>query len=246
MNSCKMDIQFKSRQILIALLFCVFSGTGIHAQEPTGQKQTMLYWAEQLANHVNQGNTDYRHKDESVSWEPYQSYADCSGFINALIKKTFAQPDILKEWFGKSRPLAVQYYDAISNGHHFSTITSIDQILPGDLIVLKYSDKAEHDDNTGHCLLVEELPIQTRPVDILEPGSLQYAVRVIDSSRSPHGKNDTRHAPDGNSYAGLGKGTFRLYTDKGGKITGYSWSLGKPLPGFDPYTNAIIVGRMAP
>jgi len=241
-----MTIQIITRRLLTSSLFFIFSATGIHAQEPAGQKQTMLYWAEQLADHINRDNTDYRHKDESVSWDPYQSYADCSGFINALLKKTFEQPDILKEWFGKSRPLAAQYFDAITNGHHFSIISSIAQIRPGDLIVLKYTDKSEHDDNTGHCLLVEELPVSIRPVDILEPGTLQYAIRVIDSSRSPHGKDDTRHAPGGNSYAGLGKGIFRLYADRDGKITGYSWSQGKPLPGFDPFANAIIVGRMIP
>jgi hypothetical protein len=128
--------------------------------------------------------------------------------------------------------------------NHFTHIDRIRDIQPGDLLVIKYADESEHDDNTGHCMLVDEKPYQIDPVNILEPGYQQYAIRVIDSSKSPHGKEDTRYSAGGNSYAGLGEGVFRLYADKDGKVTGYSWSLGRPLPGFDPFSNSIVVGRI--
>jgi hypothetical protein len=64
-----------------------------------------------------------------------------------------------------------------------------------------------------------------------------------DCSKSPHGKSDSRYAADGSEYSGLGKGLFRLYTDKKGKIVAYSWSTGNPKPGFDPYENPVVVGR---
>jgi len=175
---------------------------------------------------------------------PYESYADCSGFINALVKKTYDSALQFKSWLGKSRPLAVQYYQAIMSENHFTHINNISDIQAGDLIVIKYADESDHDDNTGHCMLVEKKPFRIDPVAIQEPGSVQYAVRVIDSSKSPHGKEDSRYSPDGNPYAGLGEGTFRLYTDGKGKVTGYSWSLVKPFPGFDPFANAIAVGRL--
>jgi hypothetical protein len=229
--------------IFAGIVWFAFAG-GIQ----TAPRNMLLYNAQELVHHINHDNTDYRHKDEQVNWGdhnmPWQSYADCSGFINALIKKTYDSTLSFKSWLGKSRPLAIQYYQAVTSENHFIHIERISDIQPGDLLVIKYADESDHDDNTGHCMLVEEKPYSIEPVSMLKQGYLQYGIRVIDSSKSPHGKEDSRHSADGNPYAGLGEGVFRLYADAQGKVTGYSWSLGKPLPGFDPFDNSIVVGRM--
>lgn len=240
-------IHFIIMRFTIVIIFSLFAFvSGIAWYSTPGNE--WLHNAHELLEHIKQDNTAYRHKDEQVSWgennTPFQSYADCSGFINALVEKTFGTTLLLKPWLGKSRPLAIQYYQAVIAENHFTHIDRIRDIQPGDLLVIKYADESEHDDNTGHCMLVDEKPYQIDPVNILEPGYQQYAIRVIDSSKSPHGKEDTRYSAGGNSYAGLGEGVFRLYADKDGKVTGYSWSLGRPLPGFDPFSNSIVVGRI--
>ena len=230
------------------IIFCGLFVLAFTEAVKTVPTNKMLDNAEDLLRHINRDNTDYRHKEELVTWGdrdlPYQSYADCSGFVNALIKKTYDSALPFKSWLGKSRPLAIQYYQAVITENHFTRINNIGDIQPGDLVVLKYADESEHEDNTGHCMLVEKKPVGIDPVSKLEPGSLQYAIGVIDSSKSPHGKEDSRYSPDGNPYAGLGRGTFRLYTDGKGNITGYSWSPGKPLAGFDPFANPVVVGRI--
>jgi hypothetical protein len=175
----------------------------------------------------------------------YESFADCSGFINALIKQTYGCDEkYFKSWMGKTRPLAYHYYDAIAAENQFTIIRNINDIQPGDLTAIKYNDRPEHDDNTGHLLLVAKRPQHRNATALVEPGMDQYEITVIDASKSPHGKSDSRHTPDGTAYAGLGKGLFRLYAGEKGVITGYSWSVERPKIDFDPFSNPVIVGRI--
>jgi hypothetical protein len=237
-------------------LLLIFFVTGFHKSQqysqPVPQKQTTLYWAELLVKHMTSQNTDYRHKEIAVVWadnngaDSWQCFADCSGFINALLKQTYGWDDAyFKKWLGKNRPLAYHYFDAIVAENNFKQIHNINDIQPGDLIALKYSDRSEHEDNTGHCMLVAKTPQRCTPGPVIEPSAEQYEVTVIDCSKSPHGKTDTRFLNDGTEYAGLGKGIFRLYADRKGSITAYSWSRGRPKPDFDPYANAVVVGRLS-
>jgi hypothetical protein len=138
---------------------------------------------------------------------------------------------------------AYHYYIAITTGRHFQQIKNVNGILPGDIIALQYADRSEHDDNTGHVMLITSVPRSRRPSKIIEPGTLQYEVEVIDCSKSPHGKSDSRFMPDGGEYSGLGRGLFRLYTDEQGNIVAYSWSTGNPKPDFNPFENSVAVGR---
>ncbi|HZX59818.1 MAG TPA: hypothetical protein VFE54_13870 [Mucilaginibacter sp.] len=233
--------------IIAATIACVLANHGL-AQRPATQSNSLLYWAQKLQQNVNPQNTAYQHKDNMVSWgddgNPLHCYTDCSGFVNALMAKTFnwKESDFKAEW-GHKRMFAYHYYDAIVSGNHFRQIKSIRDILPGDLIALQYADRSEHEDNTGHVMLIVSSPRSHRPSKLIEPNTLQYEVEVIDCSKSPHGKNDTRFNPDGTEYSGLGKGTFRLYTGGQGNITGYSWSIGNPKAGFDPFENPIAIGR---
>ncbi len=118
-----------------------------------------------------------------------------------------------------------------------------EDIQAGDLLIIKYADSSDHEDNTGHCMLVAKAPVHHAASALNEPGTVQYEVVVYDSSKSPHGKNDTRYSTGGVEYEGLGRGSFRLYASKEGIIKGYSWSLLKPKPGFDPFANPVIAGR---
>lgn len=221
---------------------------GAACQDSIGE---MLSRAMELQQHVNPGNTAYRHKTDDVAWGDnngdYHCYTDCSGFINALINKTCHwDENEFRKVFGRKRMLAYNYFDAITGANHFLPISHINEVRPGDLIALQYADRSEHEDNTGHCMLITTFPKQRNATTIVVPGTRQFEVEVIDCSRSPHGKRDTRVLTSGEEYTGLGKGLFRLYTDLEGKIVAYSWSVRAPKAGFNPYENAVVVGRFIP
>jgi len=237
---------------LAAVITYLVNGHGsAQGLQPRSQIRPLLFWADKLQQNINPSNTKYQHKDNVVSWgddgNNLQCYTDCSGFINALIAKSFNwKDDDFKAQFGYRRMFAYHYYDAISSGNHFQQVKNINDILPGDIIALKYADRSEHEDNTGHVMLIISRPRPHRPSKILEPNTLQYEVEIIDCSKSPHGKSDTRFTGDGQEYSGLGKGLFRLYTDGSGNIVAYSWSTGNPKEGFNPFENAVTVGRFSP
>ena len=237
-----------ARHLLITFttIICFANDRGL-AQAQT-QPNPLLYWATKLQQNINPQNTAYQHKDNVVSWgdngSTLQCYADCSGFINALIGKAFNWTEAdFKASFGHKRMYAYHYYGAIIAGNHFQQIKNISDVLPGDLIALQYADRSEHEDNTGHVMLIVSKPVERTPTKIIAPDTRQYEIEVIDCSKSPHGKTDTRFSADGSEYSGLGRGIFRLYTDKQGNIVGYSWSTGNPKPGFNPFENPVVVGR---
>ena len=232
------------RLLLLPLLLLAASFT---------RAQSLVDDATRLQEHVNASNTDYRHKDNAVTWTaPWECYADCSGFVNALIGHVYHLDDAaFQQTFGHRRMYAYHYFEAIRDGRHFQQIRNAGDIRPGDLIAVQYADRSEHDDNTGHVMLVVSTPERFHPVKVIEPNTRQYLVTVIDCSRSPHGKDDTRAGggPSGQGggagdYPGLGRGPLRLYTDLQGAVVGYSWSPGNPKEGFDPFENPIVIGRL--
>ncbi len=238
---------------LVSLFIIFIASTGINfcfAQQLQERrvKNELLLQANMLLRNINQQNTEYQHKGRGVSWgddgNNVQCFTDCSGFMNALFSKAYHynEPEFYNLW-GHKHMFAYHYFDAIASGNHFHPIQNIRDVQPGDIIAIKYADRSEHDDNTGHVLLIAGRPSFHKPSKIFLPNTIQYEIEIIDCSKSPHGKTDSRFLPDGNEYSGLGRGIFRLYTDMQGKITAYSWSTGNPKEGFDPYENPIIIGR---
>ncbi len=236
------------RFAIAAIIICWLTDYGFAQSTQAIDQTKLLYWAQKLQPNITPQNTAYQHKNNIVSWgddgNSLQCYADCSGFINALMTKTFNwTADDFKAQWGHKRMFAYHYYDAIVSGNHFRQIKNISNILPGDLIALQYADRSEHEDNTGHVMLIVSLPRPHRPSKVFVPNTLQYEIEIIDCSKSPHGKSDTRFNSNGSGYSGLGKGIFRLYADGQGNITGYSWSAGNPKEGFNPFENPVAVGR---
>jgi len=241
----------KSKYLLLVLFWIICQPLFVTGQ--IKEKQPVLYWAEMLVQHITTANTSYRHKNTAVAWPTgsnkndtcFQSHTDCSGLINALLKQAYQFNDaVMKSWLGTSRPLAFHYFNAVCKEQHFKKITNIHDLQAGDLLVIKYADRSDHDDNTGHCMLVAAQPILRVGTAVRDAHTLQYEVLVIDASKSPHGKIDTRYIENGMAYAGTGQGLFRLYADAGGVLKGYSWSMLNPKPGFDPFQNPIVAGRL--
>jgi hypothetical protein len=152
-------------------------------------------------------------------------------------------PQQMRGWTGHDRPLATTWYDTIRAGNGFEIITQVKSIRPGDVLAVKFPP-GEND--TGHIMIAASVP-QVRPETApVEPGTRQYELDTVDSSKSGHGKNDTRRLPDGTFAHGVGEGTIRLYSNSDGAIAGYAWSV---LSGsnFEPATvKRIVVGRLEP
>ena len=78
-------------------------------------------------------------------------------------------------------------------------------------------------------------------------GTTQWAVTVIDSSRSGHGFSDSRHAHGrgGKDHDGLGQGMVRLYADRYGRVVGFSWSTLRRWAFKGPGDEHLVIGRLA-
>ena len=84
------------------------------------------------------------------------SKADCSGFINRLIQKSYnLTDDDFKRWFGRARPYASTYYKIINQGIGFQKITNIHDTNNGDFIVLWFPPDVRIGDNTGSLKIYE-------------------------------------------------------------------------------------------
>ena len=142
---------------------------------------------------------------------------------------------------GKRRPLAIDYHDAIVKQRGFKLVQRLSAVRPGDVIAIKYPPDAE---NSGHIMLVAETP---RSIPGTRPeisGTEQWEVTVIDSSRSSHGKTDTRRRDDGSFGSGVGEGVFRIYTNRDGTVAGYTWSTFANSDYYDQNTRHLVIERL--
>jgi hypothetical protein len=197
-----------------------------------------------LVEHLSMKETTYNHGKPDVQFTaPCRSHADCSGFLDALLQHSYGcTPKQFEDWFGRERPTADQYHDAITKQKAFSQIADFRQVVPGDVLAVKYAHPKEK--STGHVMLVAGAPKRIEATDPVRPKTEQWAVTIIDSARSGHGKTDTRHGlgEGGKDHDGLGKGELRIYTDGDGKIVGYTWSVnGKEFVG--PPEDDTVAGR---
>ena len=131
----------------------------------------------------------------------------------------------------------------ISRQKGFTRIDKLADVLPGDIIAMKSPPRDPG--GTGHVMLVDARPAQreTDTAPLIE-GTRQWEVEVIDSSKSPHGRSDTRHNEDGGKRTGLGRGTFRLYADSSGTLVGYAWSVERASKFFGPRDKPIAIDRI--
>lgn len=172
----------------------------------------------------------------------YEAHTDCSGLMNELLERAENRSiDRLRATASRRRPRAKDYYALISRQDGFKRIDALTDVLPGDIIAVKYPPGMT---DTGHVMLIDTLPIagRTNTEPFIE-GTKQWEVTVIDASKSPHGRVDTRYAKDGTKHNGVGRGTIRLYLDADGKLAGYTWSTARVSKFYDVGTRPIAIGR---
>jgi hypothetical protein len=203
--------------------------------------------ARSLVRSIDLNKTSYDHGKGVVQFTgAIECHTDCSGLVNHVLKFSYGYQEAqLKTWLDSSRPTAARYHDAIVAKTGFTPVALVKDIQPGDFLAIKYLVKK---DDTGHIMIASGPPLKLKAAETIVQGTEQWQIKVIDSSRSGHGKTDTRHAKgkDGKDHDGLGEGIFRIYAARDGKIAGYAWSTLGASKFRNPEEEHLVVGRLKP
>lgn len=244
------DVGFADRDLVPPAFVPVSPGTG------AGAGSAWVTWPESLAKNVLDVNNTYANSDQVLSWPDaggiYFSRADCSGYVTRSLMKAFGfTADDIAAWMGSKGPSSARYHDNIAFQNNFQRVQRASDVRRGDILASKYLDKTGG--GTGHTMIAASAPVlrttATRP---LIEGTLQYELKIIDSTSSPHSTGDTRKGTGANGadQDGAGLGTMRLYADAAtGLITGYTWSLSSGSVYYTATSPAddrrsLMVGRM--
>ncbi len=207
-------------------------------------------WAENLVDHITPDKNEYASNPSYVKWAgvngatTYENRTQCSSFLTQLLKQTYQWNNTqFSQWFGSSSPSAALYHDEIAAQQDFALVTQAQQIQKGDILAIKYFE--EDAEVTGHVMLADDIARAVAPGEPVIDGTTQYELKVIDSSKSGHGNDDTRLLDDKSWDSGVGKGTLRLYVDGGGAVVGYSWSFSKNSVYYGPQSpRHLVIGRL--
>ncbi len=210
---------------------------------------THVGWAEILVANLSPDKNDYASSPTYIYWagingaSSYENRTQCSSFVTRVLKQAYSWSDTdFRAWFGSNSPTAARYHDAIAVQNGFGLIRKIGDIKSGDIIAIKYSDDST---STGHAMIVKSPATKRTRTLPLVNGTLQYEIEVIDSSKSGHGKSDTRLMEDGSWDQGAGIGKLRLYANSNGIVIGYSWSTAKNSVYYGQQSSRhLVIGRL--
>ncbi len=245
------------RTLLTALLIGVvaFLG-GLPSAWPQSAPETTavpahLALARELLDALKPENNSY-HRRGHLRWPEvdargvrgeYAAHTTCSGLINGLLERAGnRQIAELRAVSAKGLPHARDYYRQIVAERGFKRIERLADARPGDLIAIEYPPGLP---DTGHVMLIDAMPAPDAAGEPPTEGVTQaWRVEVIDSSKSPHGRHDTRINADGGKRNGVGRGALRMYTDGEGRPLGYRWSTRKTSRYYAPAERAVAIGRL--
>jgi hypothetical protein len=226
---------------------------------PTGTQPAHLLWAERLIADLQLKHNKYGSQPTYIKWKGVdgakfsRNRTICSSFITELLKRAYGyKARDIRGWMGVRKPNAARYYAAIEQQNHFQKINHVQDIQPGDLIAIRYTNATNASDTarrpSGHVAVVAKEPVRRdRATSPKVRGTIQYELTVIDSSHSGHGSSDTRRLPDQTwGDAGAGMGTMRLYTDEQGQVVGHTWSLSARSKYYDQTVRTLSIGRFKP
>ena len=212
--------------------------------------QSPYYWSNRSVLEVMPENNTYTHGIGSLTWAGINNATtstcstDCSGFLNHIYTQTYNYSSAdYQSWLGASRPIALNYYNAIQAQKHFTKISKVGSMIQGDIIAIKYP---ADNTNSGHILMIVSPPVLRVATAPLINGTKQYEVTIIDCSSSGHGPTDTRYISSGNWVQGVGKGVFRFYVNNKDNVSGYTWSTYSSSVYYAQAERPLAVGRHLP
>jgi hypothetical protein len=230
----------------LAIVASVLSVSVAYADVPAH-----VAWADDLVAHITPDKNEYASSPTYVYWAgvngktTYENRTQCSSFLTRLLKQAYGWSDSdFTQWFGSTSPTAELYHDAIQAQNGFAVVSNINDIQEGDVLAVKYLE--EDATVTGHVMIADGVAVAYAANEPLVSDTVQYELKIIDSSKSGHGSSDTRLMSDGSWDTGVGSGKLRLYADNNGTVVGYSWSTVKASTYYSlRSTRHLVIGRLA-
>lgn len=177
----------------------------------------------------------------------------CIGFVKAVLER--ANSPAIEEIKSKTRWTKwlelENYYEAITKGYGFTQIFKMGDTQPGDLFMFWCNDQrscgnSQASEVQGHITIIDVKPTLKNPTPPIIEGTQQWVVTIIDSADNPHSKDDTRVVPPGMpKITGVGRGTYRIYSDMNGIPVGYTSGPNGPKF-FGISDRPIAIGRPFP
>ncbi len=194
-----------------------------------------LELARELVATVTPENNEYaftrsrgvRWKEDSLAGEN-AVHANCVVFVGAVLDRAGSSTvkEIEANTYWKKYLRTDNYYEAVIKGYGLKAIDNLKNALPGDLFLFRCNDKCVNTQGReveGHVTFIDTKPMQRTATAPVIENTLQWTVTVIDSTDFPHDRNDTRWTKPGQpKHTGVGRGTYRLYTDMEGIPVGYT------------------------
>lgn len=177
--------------------------------------------------------------------------ASCVVFITAVLDraKSPVSTSVASNTRWQRELRVNNYFESVQKGYGLKQVGSLVDAEPGDLFLFSCKDMCANSKSTdiqGHITFIDVKPTLKNPTPPLIEATQQWLVTVIDSADAPHDRNDTRWRPQGERKAsGVGRGTYRVYTDMNGVPVGYT--NGPNGPKFhDGKDRPIVIGRPLP
>lgn len=159
----------------------------------------------------------------------------CARLVRELFRRayTWATDPWFTAEFGSIGPDTEEWQAHLATAHHFDVVTDVPTLQGGDIVTLNKTADVDH------TAVVQSIAVLANPVSPVA-GTVQYAVRVLDSTSKPHGVNisstnvkygthaDSRRSESGGvvtEYEGAGYGTIVLYANADGTVYGWRWGV---------------------
>jgi hypothetical protein len=240
----------KARYYPLAVVACAAFCVAMLLPAPAAAQADHLWWAEQLVSNVLPENNVYGGNPSYITWvgvdgsTQYANRTQCNNFLTHLLKRAYGwTDDDIVLWLGSTSPIATVYHDAIVDRNGFDRISTVDQIVPGDILAISYPDGAVTD-ASGHIAIVQSAAIPRVSTAPVISRTSQFEIWVADSSRATHGPLDTRLNLDGTSGTGAGFGVMRLYADNARRVVGHTWSTYSGSVYHDQSSYHVVIGRL--
>jgi hypothetical protein len=209
-----------------------FVAASVFAQELPVPKHLEL--ARELVATVKPENNMYVHSTQRIQWKgdlftsENSVHTTCGGFVRGVLERA-DESSVSKVW-PKSVPnrnIHLADWVEAGNSGRVKRIQSLSNVQPGDLFIFlcldKETCKTSQGEAEGHITFVDAKPEKAVSKAPILEGTEQWNLTVIDSADSAHDRNDTRFVPKGEKkITGVGRGTFRIYTDASGIPVGYA------------------------
>lgn len=174
----------------------------------------------------------------------------CGPFVTAMFERAKDPTiDVIKShitFFKRAKYVRQNdWYEASIHGWGLKKIETMHDVKPGDLFQFSCFDKCgtSYGDVPGHITIIDMKPkkLAQQKNPIVE-STEQWELTIIDSADSAHDRNDTRFVPKGEKkITGVGRGTYRIYTDASGIPVGYTNGFGTKYNAIA--TRPIVISR---